>query len=88
MTWETALPSRLEIKLPSHFQQQLEKAQRTYRRFGQFSRAFDQIRLHLEHHAVERAELERMCSELRIPGDFDGCPDQLASLTRFSALRT
>jgi hypothetical protein len=88
VTWETALPSRLEIKLPSHFQQQLEKAQRTYHRFGQFSRAFDQIRLHLEHHAVERAELERMCSELRIPGDFDGCPDQLASLTRFSALRS
>ena len=29
VTWETALPSRLEIKLPSDFQQQLEKAQRT-----------------------------------------------------------
>ena len=35
LTWETALPSRLEIKLPSDFQQQLEKAQRTYHRFGQ-----------------------------------------------------
>ena len=31
----------------------------------------DQIRLLLEHRAVERAELERVCSELRIPGDFD-----------------
>jgi hypothetical protein len=71
LTWETALPSRLEIKLPSDFQQQLEKAQRTYHRFGQYFRALDQIRLHLEHHAVERAELERMCSELHIPGDFD-----------------
>jgi len=39
--------------------------------FGQYSRPLDQIRLHLDHHAVERAELERMCSELRIPGDFD-----------------
>jgi len=29
------------------------------------------IRLRLEHRAVERAELQRMCSELRIPGDFD-----------------
>jgi hypothetical protein len=71
VTWETALPSRLEIKLPSDFQQQVEKAQRTYHRFGQYSRALDQIRLHLEHRAVERAELERMCSELHIPGDFD-----------------
>jgi hypothetical protein len=71
VTWETALPSRLEIKLPSDFEQQLEKAQRTYHRFGQYSRPLNQIRLHLEHHAVERAELEHMCSELRIPGDFD-----------------
>ena len=69
VTWETALPSRLEIKLPSDFPEQLEKAQRTYHRFGQYSRALDQIRLQLEHRAVERAELERVCSELRIPGD-------------------
>jgi len=71
VTWETALPSRLEIKLPSDFQEQVEKAQRTYHRFGQYSRALDQIRLHLEHRAVERAELVRMCSEQLIPGDFD-----------------
>jgi hypothetical protein len=31
----------------------------------------DQIRLRLEHRAVERAELQRICSEMRIPGDFD-----------------
>jgi hypothetical protein len=71
VTWETALPSWLEVKLPSDFQRQLEMARTTYHRFGQYSRALDQIRLRLEHRAVERAELERMCSELRIPGDFD-----------------
>jgi len=71
VTWETALPSRLEIKLPSDFQEQVEKAQRTNHRFGQYSSALDQIRLLLDHRVVERAELERMCSELRIPGDFD-----------------
>ena len=71
VTWETALPSRLEVKLPSDFQQQLEMARTTYHRFGQYSRALDQIRLRLEHRAVERADLEQMCSELRIPGDFD-----------------
>ena len=71
VTWETALPSRLEVKLPSDFQQQVEMARTAYHRFGQYSRALEQIRLRLEHRAVERGELERMCSELRLPGDFD-----------------
>jgi len=42
-----------------------------YHRFGRYSRGLDQIRLRLEHRAVERAELQRICSEMRIPGDFD-----------------
>ena len=71
VTWETALPSRLEVKLPPDFHLQIESAKTAYHRFGQYSRALDQIRLCLEHRAVERAELQRMCSELRIPGDFD-----------------
>ena len=71
VTWEIALPSRLEVKLPPDFWQQMESAKATYHRFGQHSRALDQIRLLLEYRAVERAELQRMCGELRIPGDFD-----------------
>ena len=71
VTWETALPSRLEVKLPSDFQQQLETARNAYHRFGQYSRALDQIRLCLEHRAVEKAELERLCSEMHLPADFD-----------------
>ena len=71
IAWETALPSRLQLKLPLDFQLQMESAKTTYHRFGQYSRALDQIRLCLEHRAVERAELQRMCSEMRIPGDFD-----------------
>ena len=70
-TWETALPSRLEVKLPADFEQQLETARTTHHRFGQYSEALDQIRLCLEHRAVEKAELERMCSGLNLPGDFD-----------------
>jgi hypothetical protein len=69
--WETALPSRIVIQTPSDIEQQLETAKIGYRRFGQYSRALDQIRLCLEHRAVEKAELQRMCAELRIPGDFD-----------------
>jgi hypothetical protein len=71
VSWETALPSRLAVTLPADFPQQLETARTAYHRFGQYSRALAQIRFYLEHQAIERVELERMCSELRIPGDFD-----------------
>jgi hypothetical protein len=71
VTWETALPSRLEVKLPSDFQQQVEAARTTYHRFGQYAQALDRIRLRLEHRAAEREELERMCAGLHLPGDFD-----------------
>jgi len=69
--WETALPSRLAVQLPADLQQQLETARTTHHRFGQYSRALDQIRLCLEHRAIEKTELGRMCSGLGIPGDFD-----------------
>jgi hypothetical protein len=71
VTWETALPSRLEVKLPPDFQQQFATARTAYHRFGQYSKALDQIRLCLEHRAVEKTELERICSEMHLPGDFD-----------------
>ena len=71
VTWETALPSRLNVKVPSDFPQQLETAKATHHRFGQYSRALDQIRLLLQHRAVEKAELAQMCSRLHLPGDFD-----------------
>jgi hypothetical protein len=71
VTWETALPSRLQAKLPDDFPQQLDAARQTYQRFGQYSEALDQIRLCLEYKALEKAELEKICSGLRIPGDFD-----------------
>jgi hypothetical protein len=69
--WETALPSRLLIQTPSDIEQQLETAKTRYRRFGQYSHALDQIRLSLEHRAIEKTELQRMCAELRISSDFD-----------------
>ncbi len=71
VTWETALPSRLKVRVASDLPQQLEAAKSTYHRFGQYSRALDQIRLLLEHRAIEKAELVRICSDLRLPGDLD-----------------
>jgi hypothetical protein len=69
--WETALPSRLEVKLPHDIEEQVAAARATYHRFGQYSTVLDRIRACIEHRAVEKAELERICSEHHIPGDFD-----------------
>ncbi|HUO60748.1 MAG TPA: hypothetical protein VMU24_08775 [Candidatus Acidoferrales bacterium] len=69
--WETALPARLKATLPANFEQQVEAARAAYHRFGQYSRALDQVRRCLEHRALGKSELERICAGLRIPGDFD-----------------
>jgi hypothetical protein len=68
---EIGLPSRLHVRLPADAAEQLERAHNTYERFGQYSRALDQVKLLLEHRAVEMAELKRICSGLNIPGGFD-----------------
>jgi hypothetical protein len=71
MKWETALPSRVEVKLPGDIAEQVETARKTYHRFGQFSDALDRIRARIQREPVERDELRRLCWDLRIPGDFD-----------------
>lgn len=71
VNWETALPSRVKITLPADVQEVLASARKTYHRFGQFFDAIQQIRLRLEREPLERAELTRICDELRIPPDFD-----------------
>jgi len=68
---EMALPSRLEVKLPANIQEQLETAKGTYHRFGQYSTALALIRKRIESQAAEKAELEKVCSSLGIPSDFD-----------------
>jgi hypothetical protein len=69
--WETALPSRLEVTLPANISEQVSEAQSTYRRFGQFAPALEQIRSRIESAPIEREELQRLCAGLGIPGDFD-----------------
>jgi len=71
LKWETALPSRLEVKLPPDTAEQVETARTTYHRFGQFSDALGRIRARIEREPVEREELRRFCWDLHIPGDFD-----------------
>jgi hypothetical protein len=70
-TWETALPSRIAIRLPADCQRQIQSAEAISHLYGQYTAAFEKIRLRLEYHAVEKRELEAMCSTLRLPGDLD-----------------
>src|SRR5439155_6520925 len=51
--WETALPSRIRVKLPADIAEQIETARRSYHRFGEFSGAWDQIRARIEHEPRE-----------------------------------
>ena len=69
--WETALPSRLRITLPSDTQDVLANARTTYHRFGEFFDAIQKLRVRLEREPLERTELDRICDELRIPPGFD-----------------
>jgi hypothetical protein len=69
--WETALPSRIEVALPSNNAEQIAEARQTYHRFGQFAEALDQIRARIESAPVERTDLQKRCAELGIPADFD-----------------
>jgi hypothetical protein len=71
LKWETALPSRLEVKLPPDIAEQVETARKTHHRFGQFSDALGRIRARIEREPVERGELRCICWDLHIPGDFD-----------------
>jgi hypothetical protein len=69
--WETALPSRIHVKVPANITEQIEAARKSYHRFGQFSDALGQIRARIERQPMEREQLRRLCWDLDIPGDFD-----------------
>jgi len=69
--WETALPSRVEVALPSDINEQIDDARQTHHRFGEFAEALDLIRVRVESAPVERGELQRLCAGFGIPGDFN-----------------
>lgn len=69
--WETALPSRIETRVPVNIAEQINEARHIHHRFGQFAGALDQIRARTESVPIERVELQKLCAGLGIPGDFD-----------------
>jgi hypothetical protein len=69
--WETALPSRIHVKVPANIAEQIEAARKSYHQFGQFSDALGQIRARIEREPMEREQLRSLCWDLGMPGDFD-----------------
>jgi hypothetical protein len=69
--WQTALPSRLALKVPSDAGEAIKNAQRTYQRFGEHYDAIERIRLRLEYEPLDERELSDLCRCLRIPADFN-----------------
>ena len=69
--WETALPSRIEVKLSADIAEQIETARKNYHRFGEFSDALAKIRARIEREPMEREQLRSLCWDLGIPGNFD-----------------
>lgn len=71
VNWETALPSRVEVKLPADIHSHIEKARRAFHRFGQYSDALERIRADIAKAPIEKRELQRICGALGVPSDFD-----------------
>ena len=69
--WQTALPSRLTLKVPPEAKEAITGARRAYERFGQYHDAIARIRLRLEHEPLDVHQLSELCRQLRIPADFD-----------------
>jgi len=70
-TWEIALPSRIQLRLPDNLEESLNVAQRTHHRFGQYSDWVSVIRERVEHLPVEKRELERLAAREEVPADFE-----------------
>jgi hypothetical protein len=69
--WETALPSRTELEVPEDIEEEILKARRTHSRFGEYWKHIDHLRAHVQQIPTERGELQRLCWNLGLPGDFD-----------------
>jgi hypothetical protein len=69
--WQTAVPSRLNIDLPSDAAEAIKAARRAYERFGEHHDAIARIRERLQREPLDESAVAELCRQLRIPSDFD-----------------
>ena len=61
----------LKLRSPVNIAEQINEARQTHHRLGQFADALGRIRTRIESAPIERADLQKLCAGLGIPGDFD-----------------
>jgi hypothetical protein len=71
VTWEKSLPSRIRVTLPADINERIEAARHRYHLFGQHADFFDRLCARIEREPVAKLEIERLCGDAGIPGDFD-----------------
>lgn len=71
VTWEKSLPSRVKVTLPTDINERIQAARRRHHIFGQHADFFTGLRARIEREPVAKSEIERLCGEAGIPGDFD-----------------
>ena len=69
--WETALPSRLSVTVPSDAARSFAAARRSYQRFGEYHDAVERVQVLLARQPLDQQELADLCRSLGIPPDFD-----------------
>ena len=70
-TWEKSLPSRVKVTLPLDINERIEAARRQHHIFGLHADFFARLRARIEREPVAKSEVERLCGDAGIPGDFD-----------------
>jgi hypothetical protein len=71
LSWEKSLPSRIKVTLPADINERIEAARHRYHLFGQHADFFDRLCARIEREPVAKSDIERLCGEAGIPGDFD-----------------
>jgi hypothetical protein len=71
VTWEKSLPSRIKVTLPADIGERIQAARRRHHLFGQHADFFARLRARIEREPVAKSEIERLCGDAGIPGDFD-----------------
>ncbi|TAM83457.1 MAG: hypothetical protein EPN47_04940 [Acidobacteria bacterium] len=71
VTWEKSLPSRIKVTLPPDINERIEAARRRHHIFGLHADFFARLRVRIEREPIAKSEIERLCDDAGIPGDFD-----------------
>ena len=71
VTWEKSLPSRIKVTLPPDINERIQGARRRHHIFGQHADFFAGLRARIEREPVAKSDIERLCGDAGIPGDFD-----------------